>query len=93
MAVEYMAIKSVIIHLMRYMAKYFKGYNIRFNCNSPGGISDKQPDSFLKKYKNYSISKGMMENNDLTGTLIYLLYDLSKYVNGQNILVDDGWCL
>ena len=35
----------------------------------------------------------MLDPNDITGTLIYLLTDQSKYVNGQNIIIDDGWSL
>jgi NAD(P)-dependent dehydrogenase (short-subunit alcohol dehydrogenase family) len=93
MPVEYSAIKSGLIHLTKYMAKYFKGMNIRVNTISPGGIFDKQPLSFCEKYANNCSTKGMLDNSDLRGTLIYLLSDMSKYVNGQNIIVDDGFTL
>lgn len=93
MPVEYAVIKSALIHLTKYMAKYFKGFNIRVNAISPGGIFNNQPKEFLNKYNNYSLSKGMLEATDLTGTLVYLLSDMSKFVNGQNIIVDDGWVL
>jgi NAD(P)-dependent dehydrogenase (short-subunit alcohol dehydrogenase family) len=91
--VEYAAIKAGLIHLTKYMAKYFKGMNIRVNTISPGGIIDSQPEEFLKNYKEQCISKGMLEGSDLAGTLIYLLSDMSQYVNGQNIIVDDGLVL
>jgi NAD(P)-dependent dehydrogenase (short-subunit alcohol dehydrogenase family) len=91
--VEYVAIKSAIIHLTKYMAKLFKGMNIRVNTISPGGILNNQPKEFLEKYNNFGLTKGMLNNSDLKGTLIYLLSDMSKYVNGQNIVVDDGWSL
>jgi len=91
--VEYAAIKSGLIHLTKYMAKYFKGMNIKVNTLSPGGILDTQPESFLNNYKEYCSNKGMLEKEDMTGTLIYLLSDMSKYVNGQNIIVDDGFTL
>lgn len=93
MPVEYAAIKSAIIHLSKYMAKYFKGMNIRVNTLSPGGIFDKQPEAFLKAYRKQCLNKGMLDKSDLKGTLVYLLSDLSKYVNGQNIVVDDGFSL
>lgn len=35
----------------------------------------------------------MFNNSNLKGTLVYILSDMSKYVNGQNILVDDGFSL
>ncbi len=91
--VEYAAIKSGLIHLTKYMAKYFKGMNIKVNTLSPGGILDAQPESFLNNYKKYCSNKGMLEKEDMTGTLIYLLSDMSQYVNGQNIVVDDGFIL
>lgn len=91
--IEYSAIKAGIISITKYLAKYCKGQNIRINCISLGGILENQPDSFLKKYRDSCTSKGMLNADDLTGTLIYLLSDQSKYVNGQNIIVDDGWVL
>jgi NAD(P)-dependent dehydrogenase (short-subunit alcohol dehydrogenase family) len=91
--VEYAAIKSALIHLTKYMAKYFKGMNIKVNAISPGGILNNQPKEFLEKYNNFGLTQGMLNNSDLKGTLIYLLSDMSKYVNGQNIVVDDGWSL
>lgn len=93
MPVEYAAIKSGLIHLTKYMAKYFKGMNIKVNALSPGGIFDHQPEGFLEKYKEKCLNKGMLDKSDLKGTLVYLLSDMSMYVNGQNIVVDDGFSL
>lgn len=91
--VEYAAIKSGLIHLSKYMAKYFKEKNIRVNTISLGGIEDKQPESFLKAYKTFCLNKGMLNAKDIAGTVLYLLSDLSEFVNGQNIVVDDGFTL
>jgi NAD(P)-dependent dehydrogenase (short-subunit alcohol dehydrogenase family) len=91
--VEYAAIKSGIIHLTKYIAKYLKGTGIRVNTVSPGGIYDNQNESFVRNYNKFSLSKGMLDSADVVGTLIYLISDASMYVNGQNIIVDDGWSL
>lgn len=91
MPVEYAAIKSAIIHLTKYMAKYLKGRNVRVNALSPGGIFDHQPAPFLEAYREQCLNKGMLDKSDLCGTLIYLLSDMSAYVNGQNLIVDDGF--
>ena len=91
--IEYSAIKSGIISITRYLARYCKGQNIRVNCISPGGILDNQPVNFIERYRRSCTSKGMLEASDLNGTLLYLLSDQSQYVNGQNIVVDDGWTL
>ena len=91
--IEYTAIKAALIAMSRYLAKYYKGNNIRVNCISPGGILDQQPDSFLEKYRSCCNDKGMLDAEDLVGTALYLLSDQSRYVTGQNIIVDDGWSL
>lgn len=93
MPVEYAAIKSAVIHMTKYMAKYFKGMNIRVNTLSPGGIFDHQSTPFLEAYRKQCINKGMLDKADLCGTLMYLLSDMSAYVNGQNLTVDDGFSL
>ena len=91
--IEYTAVKSGIISLTRWLAKYYKNKKIRINCVSPGGILDQQPESFLEKYRNSCTSKGMLDPTDVAGTVLFLLSDQSKYINGQNIVIDDGWSL
>lgn len=93
MPVEYAAIKSGVLHLTKYFAQYLKGSGIRVNAVSPGGILDKQPEVFLQKYRVMCASKGMLEKSDITGTLLFLLSDMSLYMNGQNLIVDDGFTL
>jgi NAD(P)-dependent dehydrogenase (short-subunit alcohol dehydrogenase family) len=93
MPVEYAVVKSALLHLTRYMAKYYKGQNIRVNAISPGGILDRQPEQFVARYNASCMSKGMLEKGDLVGTLLYLLSDQSRFVTGQNIIIDDGFTL
>ena len=93
MPVEYAAIKAAIEHLTRYFAQYFKGTGIRVNCLSPGGILAGQPTDFLAAYNKHCASKGMLDANDLLGTLMFLLSDESRYMTGQNLLIEDGFSL
>jgi NAD(P)-dependent dehydrogenase (short-subunit alcohol dehydrogenase family) len=94
MPVEYAAIKAALINLTKYFAKYYKGSNIRFNCLCPGGNRrDDHKTEFVSKYNQYGMSKGLLDKDDLTGTLLFLLSENSKMINGQNIVVDDGWSL
>jgi len=90
---EYTAIKSAIIALTKYLAKYYKGNNIQVNCISPGGILAGQPEEFLRRYSGQCNSKGMLDADDIVGAVLYLLSTGARYVNGQNIVVDDGWSL
>lgn len=91
--VEYTAVKHGIIGLTKYLAKYLSGTNIRVNCISPGGVRDGQPESFQSRYDADCTSKGLLDPEDVAGPLLFLLSDNAKYVNGQNIMVDDGWSL
>lgn len=93
MPVEYAAIKSAINHLTQYASAYAKNLNFRANIISPGGIFSGQPEPFLMKYKQECRIKGMLDPRDIVGTALFLLSDASEYVCGQNIIVDDGFCL
>ncbi len=93
MPVEYAVIKSGVIHLTRYMAQYFKGQGIQVNCISPGGVHNAQPPSFVERYSQYTARGKMLDPDDLTGTLLFLLSKWSDSMNGQNLIVDDGWSL
>lgn len=91
--VEYSIIKAGVCHMTRYMAKYLANTGIRANAIAPGGILDNQPQSFLERYRSHCTSKGMLDPQDLSGTLVFLLSDASTYINGQILVVDDGWGL
>tara|TARA_R110001606_G_scaffold380330_2_gene540810 strand:- start:1026 stop:1790 length:765 start_codon:yes stop_codon:yes gene_type:complete len=93
MPVEYAAIKSGLIHLSRYVTTYIGKSDFRVNVVSPGGILDNQPSDFLNAYKNETFGKGMLNVSDILGTVIFLLSSNSRYINGQNIIVDDGFSL
>lgn len=93
MPVEYATIKPALIHLSKYVSKYFKGKNIRCNCVSPGGIFDRQDKRFIEAYNKHACSKGMLDPEDIVGAVIFLLSDNALYITGQNLLVDDGWTL
>ncbi len=93
MPVEYAAIKAAVIQLTRYFAQYFKGDRVRVNCLSPGGILDQQPDVFIQEYNARCAGKGMLEPRDINGSLLFLLSDASRYMTGQNLIIDDGFSL
>ncbi|MBN1198260.1 MAG: SDR family oxidoreductase [Bacteroidales bacterium] len=93
MPVEYAAIKAAVIHLTRYFATYYKGSNIRFNCISPGGVFNDHNEEFREAYSRYALNKGMIEDSDLNGALVFLLSDGSSCINGYNLVVDDGFSL
>lgn len=88
----YSSSKSGLLQLTKWFATCLAP-NVRVNMISPGGILRGQPKTFVKKY-NSNTPLGRMANlDDFNGTLIYLASDLSKYVTGQNLLVDGGWTI
>ncbi|ELX8380585.1 SDR family oxidoreductase [Providencia stuartii] len=93
MPVEYAAIKSAIQHLNKYVVAYVNDSRFRINCVSPGGIFDHQPESFLKAYKKNTHGAGMLEVDQIIGSVLFLLSEQSRYVTGQNIVVDDGFSI
>ncbi len=93
MPVEYAAIKSALIHLTRYIARYYRKAGVRANCISPGGILDGQPEAFLAAYNEQANHPGMLERQDLDGLLVFLLSDGATAINGQNLVIDNGFSL
>ena len=70
------------------MAKYFKGKNIRVNTISLGGIEDRQPEPFLKAYKDFCLNKGMLNAKDISGTVRFI-----RICKWQNIVVNNSFIL
>lgn len=93
MPVEYAAIKSALLQLNKYIVAYVNDSGFRINSVSPGGIFDNQPKEFCEAYKKNTHGKGMLDVNEMTGSIVFLLSEHSRYVTGQNIIVDDGFSL
>jgi NAD(P)-dependent dehydrogenase (short-subunit alcohol dehydrogenase family) len=93
MPVEYAVIKSGLIHLGKYIAKYYRGKKVRINTISPGGIFDNQNEVFVNNYNKQCLSKGMLLPEDIAEALVFILSNKSKCINGQNIVVDDGFSI
>ena len=94
MPVEYSAIKGGLLSLTKYLASYLGKHGITVNAMSPGGVHNNQSESFVTQYsKRAIIGNRMAEPDDLTGALIFLLSDASRYITGQNIVVDGGWSI
>ena len=86
----YGASKGALIQLTRWLATTIAP-KIRVNIVSPGGIFRDQPNSFVKKYEERTPLGRMANENDFSGAILFLASDLSRYVTGQNIIVDGGW--
>ena len=89
----YSAIKGGLINATRYLASKYGKEGLRFNCVSPGGIIDKQPTSFIEAYERKVPMKRMGTPEDIAPAVCFLLSNESKYITGQNLIVDGGWTI
>jgi NAD(P)-dependent dehydrogenase (short-subunit alcohol dehydrogenase family) len=91
MPAAYSAIKGAIINFTRYVASYFGPKQVRANCVSPGGIFDQQNQLFVDNYCKKVPMRRLANPEDIAPTIAFLLSNDSKYITGQNIIVDGGW--
>jgi NAD(P)-dependent dehydrogenase (short-subunit alcohol dehydrogenase family) len=86
----YAASKGGVIQLTRWLATTLAP-RVRANCISPGGVYRGQKPEFVERYGARTPLGRMAKEDDFRGAIAYLASDMSKYVTGQNILVDGGW--
>lgn len=91
MPAAYSAIKGALINFTRYVASYFGPQQVRVNAVSPGGIFDNQNEVFVNNYCKKVPMRRLGNPEDIAPTVAFLLSDDSKYITGQNIIVDGGW--
>jgi 3-oxoacyl-[acyl-carrier protein] reductase len=92
---HYVVSKAAVVGFSRVLAREIGGDNIRVNTLAPGStMSEEKPtQEALKNYERTSstrIIKRIEQPEDLVGTALYLLSDLSSFVTGQVILVNGG---
>lgn len=87
---DYFFHNAGLINLNRYMAQIYAGKNVRFNCISPGGLFNHQPEQFLKNYCKKVPMRRMANNDDIKGLMVLLASEAGAYINGENILMDGG---
>lgn len=79
-----------LINLTRYMTKMLAGKQVRFNCISPGGLFNHQPQRFLDNYCKKVPLGRMANSDDIKGLAVLLISQAGAYINGENILMDGG---
>ncbi len=88
--VSYSVVKSGIVGMTKYFATYWNNYGIRVNALSPGGVYDGQNNKFVNKVKKLIPMNRMANKDEYKGAIQFLCSDDSKYMTGQNIIIDGG---
>ncbi|MEJ7892740.1 MAG: SDR family oxidoreductase [Solirubrobacteraceae bacterium] len=87
----YGASKAGVVNLTRYFARLWGPRGVRVNSLSPGGVKGAQDGEFVRKYCSRVPLSRMAEPSDLTGPLLFLASDASRYMTGQDLRVDGGF--
>ena len=87
----YGASKAAVIQLTRYFARLWGPRGVRVNALSPGGVRGGQDPEFVAKFCARTALGRMAELDDLTGPLLFLCTDASRYVTGTELRVDGGF--
>lgn len=94
----YSASKGAINSAVRVMALEFSSKKIRVNSISPGTILTPMMQNYLAGLSEEDYQKridgfplGLGQTTDISNACIYLLSDASRWVTGQNLIVDGGY--
>jgi len=88
--VTYSVIKTGLIGLTRYLAGYWAAQGVRVNALSPGGVYAGQPEGFVRRLTELIPAGRMAEPHEYRGAVRFLCSDASRYLTGQNIVMDGG---
>ncbi|MEN3308449.1 MAG: hypothetical protein V7603_4651 [Micromonosporaceae bacterium] len=83
--------KAALAALTRYLAALWGPAGVRVNTLSPGGVLGGQDDEFRAKFTARVPMRRMAEAPDLTGPLLFLASEMSRYVTGIELCVDGGY--
>ena len=88
--ITYSVIKSGLIGMTRYLATYWPDKGVRCNALSPGGVENSQDETFVQRLTTLIPAGRMASTDEYHSAVQFLCSDASKYLTGQNIVIDGG---
>lgn len=88
--VTYSVVKAGLVGLTKYLSTYWVDHGVRCNALSPGGVFNGQPEDFVQRLAGLIPMGRMAAQDEYDGAVVFLLSDASRYMTGQNILIDGG---
>lgn len=96
----YSASKGAMVSAARVLASELAGRRIRVNCISPGTVLTPLMQNYLNGLSEEDYKKriggfplGLGETTDISNACIFLLSDASRWITGQNIIIDGGFTM
>ena len=96
----YAASKGALISGARVLALELAKRKIRVNCVSPGTVKTPLMESYLSTLSEADYKKridgfplGLGEPSDIAHACVFLLSDASKWMTGQNLIIDGGYTI
>lgn len=89
--VDYSAAKAGMLGLTKALAKELGAYGVNVNCVTPGSIQRGEYtllEAERLKGTNYLNAIGTLE--DIANAIVFLVSEESKFITGQNLIVDGG---
>ena len=91
---HYVASKGAVIAMTRVMARELGDSNVRANVIAPGFTLTEASLELMDNAKNYGAGRAALLRNgeveDISGGVLYLASELSKYTTGQTLVIDGG---
>ncbi|WP_300711018.1 3-oxoacyl-ACP reductase family protein [Limnohabitans sp.] len=91
---HYVASKGAVLSMTKGLAKECGASNVRVNVIAPGFVltdaTKNRPVEWQQSFLKARAIAREQRPDDLVGTAVYLLSDLSAFVSGQTIVVDGG---
>lgn len=95
-AVHHAAAKAGVLQMTRYLAALWAPNGIRVNAVSPGWFPQRRgPDDpeYMKAITDRIPMGRIGQPDELAGAVVFLCSDASRYMTGQNLIVDGGYSL
>lgn len=89
---DYQFHKHGVIGLTKYLAAWAGPSSVRVNAISPGGYSPDLTEPFISQYCRRVFLGRMGEYDDIKGVAVFLASEAARYITGENILLDGGYC-
>lgn len=86
----YSAIKGGIITYSKYLAGYFGKSGVRINVVCPGGVYNKQPKEFVKRYSAKTLLGRMADPYEIAWPVVFLASGAAAYITGATLVIDGG---